>query len=158
MRQKVEEEVLQSYEMMYRIAFSYVKNEDDAMDIVQESVYKALKSAGKIREERYIKTWLARIVINTSLDLLKIRKREVAMETVEESGREDSYADVDMQRLLKKLNQRERLMIILRYFEGWKISQVAEGMGEKENTVKTVLSRSLKKLKIFMQEEGTDES
>lgn len=157
MRQKVEEEVLQSYEMMYRIAFSYVKNKDDAMDIVQESIYKALKYTEKVKEEKYIKTWLARIVINTSLNLVKSRKREVFVETIEESGREDTYADVDMQRLLKRLNQRERLMIILRYFEGWKIREIADGMGERENTVKTVLSRSLKKLRNFMQEDGTDE-
>lgn len=47
MQSKVEKEVLNSYEMMYRIAFSYVHNPDDAMDIVQESAYKAIYNAGQ---------------------------------------------------------------------------------------------------------------
>lgn len=157
MQKKVEEEILHSYEMMYRVAFSYVKNREDAMDVVQESVYKAIKNADKIREERYIQTWLVRIVINTALNALKSRKNEVSIEDVEEKGHEDKYENVDLYSLLERLSERERIMIILRYFEEWKISQVAQGMGLKENTVKTILSRSLKKLKVFLQEEGTDE-
>ena len=64
----VEQEILASYEKLYRLAFSYVKNEQDAMDVVQESVYKAMKNASQIKEKKYIKTWLWRIVINTAVD------------------------------------------------------------------------------------------
>lgn len=46
----VEQEILASYEKLYRLAFSYVKNEQDAMDVVQESVYKAMKNA--VRSKR----------------------------------------------------------------------------------------------------------
>ena len=46
--QQVEELILSSYEAMYRLAYSYVGNEDDAMDIVQESAYKAIKNAPSI--------------------------------------------------------------------------------------------------------------
>ena len=50
----VEQEILASYEKLYRLAFSYVKNEQDAMDVVQESVYKAMKNASQIKEKKYI--------------------------------------------------------------------------------------------------------
>ena len=49
----VEQEILASYEKLYRLAFSYVKNEQDAMDVVQESVYKAMKNASQIKEKKY---------------------------------------------------------------------------------------------------------
>jgi len=44
LQQKVEDQILDSYEAMYRLAYTYVRNEEDALDIVQESVYKAIKN------------------------------------------------------------------------------------------------------------------
>ena len=58
MRDKLEEVILASYESMYRMAFVYMKNESDALDVVQESVVKAIKSSGQLKEESYMKTWL----------------------------------------------------------------------------------------------------
>ena len=75
MRDKLEEVILASYESMYRMAFVYMKNESDALDVVQESVVKAIKSSGQLKEESYMKTWLFRIVINTALDELEKRKK-----------------------------------------------------------------------------------
>ena len=47
----VEQEILASYEQLYRLAITYVKNEQDAMDVVQESAYKAMKNAGQVKEK-----------------------------------------------------------------------------------------------------------
>ena len=71
LQQKVENEILQSYQSLYRLAYSYVKNPDDAMDIVQESAYKAILHSDEMRNQDTIKGWLCRIVVNTSLDLLR---------------------------------------------------------------------------------------
>lgn len=51
----VEQEILASYDKLYRLAFSYVKNEQDAMDVVQESVYKAMKNASRSKKENISK-------------------------------------------------------------------------------------------------------
>ena len=71
LQKKVEETVLDSYEAMYRLAYTYVRNEEDALDIVQESVYKAIKHSASVKQESYIKTWLWRIVMNTALDFIR---------------------------------------------------------------------------------------
>ncbi|MBD9157143.1 MAG: hypothetical protein EGQ17_02495, partial [Lachnospiraceae bacterium] len=73
LQQKVEDQILDSYEAMYRLAYTYVRNEEDALDIVQESVYKAIKNASKVQQESYIRTWLWRIVMNTAVDYTKMR-------------------------------------------------------------------------------------
>lgn len=57
-------------ENYYRLKYSYVRNPEDALDIVQESAYKAISSAESLKNPDYIKTWLYRIVVNTSLDFL----------------------------------------------------------------------------------------
>lgn len=144
----VEEQILSSYEELYRFAFTYVRNESDALDIVQESVYKAMKNAGAVKSEKYIKTWLCRVVMNTAIDFIRKNKKEVAVEILLEEGTEDKYADFDTIEALNILEEKEKAVIVLRYFEDRKIDEVAEVLNENVNTVKSILYRSLKKLKV----------
>ena len=58
LQEQVEQQILADYPSLYRLAFTYVKNPDDAMDVVQESVYKAILGAPKLRSEGAIKSWL----------------------------------------------------------------------------------------------------
>lgn len=149
----VEEEILASYEKLYRLAFSYVKNEQDAMDVVQESVYKAMKNARQVKEPKYIKTWLWRIVMNTAADATRRRARFVSDEQVQEEGQEDRYEDTDVMAALDELDERERKVILLKYFEEWTIKDIADCLQENQNTVKSILYRALKKLKVKVEAE-----
>ena len=121
----IEQEILSSYEKLYRLAFSYMKNEQDAMDVVQESVYKAMKNARQVKDEKYIKTWLWRITINTAVDATRKQSKFVSDEQVAEEGREDHYEDMDVLNALETLDERERKVIILKYFEEWTIGDIA---------------------------------
>lgn len=152
LQQEVEEEILRSYQMLYRLAYTYVKNPDDAMDVVQESVYKAIQNASGVRSRGAIKGWLCRIVANTALDFLRSRAREVPVDQVPETGREDTYQDLDTLRALERLEVRERTVVVLRFFEDMKLQDIALATGENLNTVKTILYRSLKKLRIQLME------
>ena len=58
----------------YRMAYSYMRNEHDALDVVQESVCKAYEHLSDLREIKYMKTWFTRILINTSRGMLKHNK------------------------------------------------------------------------------------
>ena len=107
----IEQEILSSYEKLYRLAFSYVKNEQDAMDVVQESVYKAMKNAGQVKDEKYIKTWLLRITINTAVDATRKQSKFVSDEQVAEEGREDHYEDMDGLNALETLDERTKRYI-----------------------------------------------
>lgn len=151
---KVEEQILDSYEAMYRLAFTYVHNEEDALDIVQESVYKAIKNAASVKEEAYVRTWLWRIVMNTAVDFIRKNRREVAVEQFYEDGHEDSYRDFDTIEALKVLDEKEKAVIVLRFFEDQKLKDIAEVLQENTNTVKTILYRSLKKLRVELTEGG----
>ncbi len=152
LQKKVEEQILDSYEAMYRLAYTYVKNEEDALDIVQESVYKAIKYSGRVRQEAYIRTWLWRIVMNTAVDFIRKNSKEVATEEMQETGREDTYQDFDTLEALNILDEREKAVVVLRFFEDQKLEDIARILNENTNTVKTVLYRSLKKLKVRLAE------
>ena len=58
-------------EKFYRLAFSYVRSQEAALDIVQNAVVKGLEHAESIREMAYIKTWFYRILVNESLSYMK---------------------------------------------------------------------------------------
>lgn len=150
--QQVERALLDLYPSLYRLAYSYVKNPDDAMDIVQESAYKAILRAEDMKNIETIKSWLCRIVVNTALDSLRIRRRETGLENLPDTGKEDAYEDADLLQALDGLDERERTVVTLRYFEDMKLSDIVNVTGENLSTVKSLLYRSLKKLKIKLAE------
>lgn len=149
--------VIMHKENIYRLAFSYVKNADDALDIVQESIYKAISSKDSLKNPNYIKTWFYRIIVNTSLDLIRKQKKLVVADEEILSGYDtgaiDNYQNIDLQRALESLPDNYRSVIVLRYFEDLKIEEIAEILNENVNTVKTHLYKSLKKLRIKMNDQ-----
>lgn len=153
---KIADYVIRHKENIYRLAFSYVKNADDALDIVQESIYKAISSKDSLKNPEYIKTWFYRIVVNTSIDLIRKQKKMVVVDeeilSSYDPGVVDNYQDIDLQRALNSLPDNYRSVIVLRYFEDMKIEEIAEILNENVNTVKTHLYRSLEKLRIKMND------
>jgi len=152
LQRQVEQQILASYQSLYRLAYTYVRNPDDAMDVVQESVYRAIHGASGVRSADAIGSWLRRIVVNTALDLLRKQGHETSSDNLPELGQEDRYQDQDVLRALDILDPRERTVVVLRFFEDRKLQEIAEILGENLNTVKTMLYRSLKKLKIELTE------
>lgn len=115
MQQQVESQLLASYESLYRLAYTYVKNPDDAMDVVQESAFKAISRSADVRSPAAIRGWLCRIVVNTAMDVLRARSRQADAEHIPETGQEDVYQDTDLMQALDLLDERERTVIVLRF-------------------------------------------
>ena len=114
MQQQVESQLLASYESLYRLAYTYVKNPDDAMDVVQESAFKAISRSADVRSPAAIRGWLCRIVVNTAMDVLRARSRQADAEHIPETGQEDVYQDTDLMQALDLLDERERTEMCIR--------------------------------------------
>jgi len=157
---EIEDYIVKNKEMHYRIAYSYVKNKDDALDIVQESIYKAISSIESLKDYTYLKTWFCKILTNTSLDFLRKRKRVILGDeeflSIYNLGVCDQYEDIDLKKALEELPHNYRSIIILRYFEDFKIKEVAEILDENINTIKSRLYSGLKKLRIKMNDVEED--
>ena len=122
------------------------------MDVVQESACKAIIQCKKLKDTTKLLPWLCRIVVNTSLDLLRNQIKEQPAEELPEAAAEDKYEELDLKKALKRLEPENRTVIILRYFEDMKIEDIALVVDENVNTVKTRLYRSLKKLRIQLDD------
>ncbi len=151
-RLQTEKMLIDQYERFYRLAYSYVHNEADALDIVQESACKAIVQCKKLKDTGKLLPWLCRIVVNTSLDLLRNQIKEQPAEELPEAAAEDKYEELDLKKALNRLEPENRTIIILRYFEDMKIEDIALVVDENVNTVKARLYRSLKKLRIQLDD------
>ncbi len=153
---KIVNYIVENQNKFYRLAFSYLGNQEDALDAVQESILKALEHYGDIRNENAVKTWFYRIIVNESLRIQKERKRmappaEVQEEIpYEEKGflREDD----DLYSRINCLEEDAQKIIKLRFYEELSLKEIADVMDMNLNTVKAKLYRGLKTLKIAVQE------
>lgn len=161
MKKRKKEEALielisENRENFYRLSYSYVKNSEDALDIVQDSIQKALLKIGELRDGQKLKSWFYRIVVNTSLDFLRRRKKIIVVEDTKlESyahGKSDRYQDIDLGNSIDLLPPIYRTVIVLRYFEDLKIDEIAEILEENQSTIKTRIHRALSMLRIQMEE------
>ena len=137
---------------LYKIAFTYTRNQEVALDVVQEAITKALENISKLRNEEYVKTWFYRILIN---EALKTRKRYtyyleyelLENETYVNSHEEKIIENLDIYENIYNLNNKLKTVIILRFFENMKIEEIAFITKTNVNTVKSRLYKGLKELK-----------
>ena len=152
----VAEYVVSGQDYFYRLAYSQVRDRETALDIVQESVAKALARADSLREPACLRTWFYRILINECMDHFRRRKNLVPLEDwmdIEVCQHFQVEESVDLYQALERLDERERMVIQLRFFEDMKLAEIAEVTDTNLNTVKTRLYSGLRKLK-GMTEEG----
>ena len=151
------EKLINTYkEYLYKTAFLYVKNEHDALDIYQETVYKAYINISKLRNPNFFKTWLTKILINN----VNIKHRHYSKfqdEQVEDFLGEISYSNIeeniDLYDAIDSLEEKYKTPVILQYFQDLTISQIAQIMECNENTAKSYIRRAKKKLYDILKEE-----
>ncbi|MCJ8009292.1 sigma-70 family RNA polymerase sigma factor [Lederbergia wuyishanensis] len=146
--------LFQQYEEdIYRTAYVYVKNQADALDVVQETAYRSFKAIQSLREPKYFKTWLLKIAIRCSLDILRRQKKVVPLKREFEEmlpsqeGEFDIPLSMSLNDLLELLNEEEKNVVVLRYYHDYTIKEVAETLKIPLGTAKTILYRAIKKLR-----------
>ena len=147
--------ILDHQERFYRLAYSYTGNQEDALDVVQNAVCRALEAYGSIRNPDAIHTWFYRILTNECLRLLKERKKDARAARLEDENAvyyEKAYDRENVEEELDRLEPEVQTVIRLRFFEEMSLKEIAEITGCNVNTVKTRLYRGLKQLKETMEE------
>lgn len=152
---EVKKFIVENKESLYRFAYSYMRNEDDALDVVHDSICKSLNKIDTLKNTDSIKPWIYKILVNCALDYIRKNKKYVAISDnldIYNSSEYDTYKDLDLQRALDELPESYRAVIILRYFEDMKILDIAEILNENTSTIKTRLYKALDKLKLKITE------
>ncbi len=132
---------------LYKVAKTYLKNEEDVADVIQGTILSAYEHIGELKTVSYFKTWLIRILINHCTDVVRQQKRVVSMEQAEEQTGTFLESDYEFYELIRELPEKDRTIFLLYYGECFNAREIAELLEWNENTVKSRLQRGRKKLK-----------
>lgn len=139
-------------ELAYSIALKYLKNKNDAEDVVQNSFIIVLKSIKKFRNESKFTTWLYRIIYHECLKELKSRNTIIEyIPQFIEAENEETYIEeeINIKSLLKTLKPNEYSVITLFYLEEKSIEEIAEITSLSKVNIKVLLHRARHKMKQF---------
>ncbi|MEG1858267.1 MAG: sigma-70 family RNA polymerase sigma factor [Pseudoflavonifractor sp.] len=137
---------------LYRSAYLYLGSEAQALDAVDEAVYKGLCACKKLRQPEFFETWMTRILLNICAAECKRRKREIATAELPETATE-VFDSLPLRDAVARLPGDLRQVIILRYFTGLTLTETAESLAIPQGTVVTRQRRALAVLKLSLSEE-----
>jgi RNA polymerase sigma-70 factor (ECF subfamily) len=156
---------------VYRLAHRMTGNPQDAEDVVQETFLKAYRQLGRFESRANFSTWLHRIAVNCSIDLIRGRKNQEAghdasdLEALDGAhGGHDQRVDPSPERLMlssevqekvsramEGLTAMERAAFVLRHFEGQSIDEISRALGLKANAAKHSIFRAVRKMRLALE-------
>jgi RNA polymerase sigma-70 factor (ECF subfamily) len=154
---------------VYRLAHRMTGTPQDAEDVVQETFLKAYRQIGRFESRSNFGTWLHRIAVNCSIDLIRARPhREASHDAadLDQFGSEDrgDATQVSPERLMlsaevqdrvthamASLSRMERAAFVLRHFEGQSIEEISRALGLKTNATKHSIFRAVKKMRVALE-------
>ena len=132
-------------DMMYRVAWSILRNEADVQDALQDAVLKAWEKRDKLREEKYFRTWMTRILINVCYDTQRMHRKIVPLDKIPVQSA--SAPDPDLAMALEALPEKLRLPLVLCYSEGMTYEEAADVLRIPMTTLRGRLRRGKKELR-----------
>ena len=160
------DELMKRYErLVYKVAYGFVGDSESAFDVSQTVFLKAYKALSGFRKEANVKTWLMRITYNESINWMRRpSERSGIHQSIDDASSEltaDASQEIHLERkesrrkiakAMEKLNERYRLAVVLRYFQGLGIAEISEVLGCSEGVTKNILFRSVKAMREAMTE------
>ena len=150
--------VRESEATMYRMAKSILTQESDCEDAAQNAILHAYEKLDSLRDERYFKTWLIRILLNECYKIRNSQKRIVPYEEYCEKQSDVSVPEQgsELYEAVQRLEEKVRTVIVLHYVEGYSVEETADILNIPVGTVKSRLHSGRKRLRILLEEEDKE--
>ncbi|MFE1630119.1 sigma-70 family RNA polymerase sigma factor [Brevibacillus reuszeri] len=150
--------LVKKYEQsMYRVSRSILPSENECLDAAQEAIIKAYHSLNTLRDPRFFKSWLMRILVNECHRLVRKTSKLVLLDDWHEQASSYRFEEnVEVQEAVQLLEEELRLCIVLYYFEDMAIKDISMVLNQPEGTIKSRLSRARKKLSAYFTSESTE--
>ena len=153
---ELEKKIRKYSSMVYKIAFSILKNNEDSDEIYQETFIKLYKNFNKLKNDEHMKYWLIRVTINNCKMLLRKRKKEIITQLDENISAKEMGKN-DVLEIVNGLPEKYRIVIFLFYYENYKVNEISKILRIREGTIKSQLSRARNLLKEMLKEEFDNE-
>ncbi|MBR4606752.1 MAG: sigma-70 family RNA polymerase sigma factor [Lachnospiraceae bacterium] len=137
---------------MYKTAKAILMNDEDVADAMQETIMTCWEKMGTLKEDRYFKAWVTKILINECYDLIRGRKGVTYVEEIPEIADDREKSDLEWKEALAVLGEEYRLPVVLYYVQGFQTKEIAKLMGISDAAVRTRLSRAREQLRKYYEE------
>ncbi len=139
---------------MYKVAKSILKNEDDICDAIQNALMSAYSNLNKLQNNKYFSTWLIRILINKSYDIINKNQKSYSTTTdIDEYNSDENLKSFDsynseslIENVLCELEDDLKTITVLYYYNDYSVGDISIILNIPEGTVKSRLSRARKKI------------
>lgn len=138
---------------LYKTAMLYLGSHAQAVDVMDEAIYKGLCGYKKLRKPEFFATWMTRILINECNNELRRRKRVCPMEELPETAVEE-FDSLPLKEAIGKLPKELKEMVVLRYFSGFTLAETADLLKIPRGTAASRQRKALQILRLEMEEEG----
>jgi len=140
---------------VYRVSLNILKNPEDSKDVMQNVFLRYFKHQQEFKSEEHIKAWLIRVAVNESKRYLKINSRNesVPLEEVANSLFAENKEEGVIFSEVMSLDEKYRTVILLYYYEGYDVKEIARILRRNAATVRTQLSRARELLKSKFKED-----
>ena len=139
-------EILAMTDTLYGVARTYMHQDADCADAVQESILKAWTHLAALKKEAYFRTWVIRILINERKSMLRRKKRMMSVAEVPDAIAAPS-TDTELYTAIKALEEKYRIPLALFYCEGYTVEEIARILHLPKGTVTSRLFRGREKLR-----------
>lgn len=139
-------QVLSAEEMLYKVAMTMLRNEDDALDAIQNAVLRAYERLDTLKKEEYFRTWITRILINVCNRQLRSRKKTAAYHETQQAAASPQEA-AEVRAAVEGLPMKLRQVVVLYYMQDFSTKEIASILRIPKGTVLSRLSRARELLK-----------
>lgn len=139
---------------LYRLAYHILRSREDAEDALQESLFRAYSNLWQLKQPKYFKTWITKILMNACFELQRKRKNILDIDEYKEAigTSEDITTAIVMEKAIQELDEVNRQIIFMFYYEDYSVKEISEVLNVSVMNVKQRLSRSRKMLKTILED------
>ncbi|UKS66136.1 sigma-70 family RNA polymerase sigma factor [Rossellomorea marisflavi] len=146
-------------EKLYRTAYVYVRNEQDALDIYQETIYTAFTSIHTLKKPERFSSWITKILVFKAIDFIRKESRHFTTDDenvfaglLSSENADSNLHSMDLTEAFTSLNPTAKTIVLLRYYHDLTTKEIAVLMKSPEGTVKSHLNRAKKQLRPILKE------
>ena len=154
-KKKLEAYLIENRDKLYKIAFIYLKNREDALDIIQDSIVKSYLCIDKLKNIEALEKWFIRLLINTCIDFIRKNSKLTYLENedIELVLNKEIKEEVVFEEIIESLDLELKGVISLKYFYGYKVNEISEILEISESHVKNKLQKALNLLRKEIKKE-----
>lgn len=131
---------------MYKTAGAILINDEDIADAVSETILACWENIKSLKEDRFFKTWMTRILVNKCNDIIRKKQYYLDYDMPEEPYNDTGFENAEWKEALNTISEKYRLVMVLYYIEGFNTGDISGILDIPEGTVRSRLARGREQL------------